>query len=184
MADSKDVQVYSDFEKLDLSNVIQGPLVAAVNAQKAAADATRAFILSLLDKDGKPVSVDFTAALTTKEGTREASIKAPLLSIVPVPHLRIDSLHISFTYEVSQITKTDTSSDKSGSATIGAGGLLSQWVTASLTGSISSKSSSSNQMNRRGTLDISLQASESEMPKGLEKMLNILSDAVTCEVKP
>jgi hypothetical protein len=183
-----DTQVSAEFEKLPLEYLVAIPLIAAVNAQSKSALATKEFIQSLI-KDGKPITVDFSvnmqetlppvttgAALQTI--TKNIQINAPLLSIVPVPHLRIDSLTTHFKYEISQVVKT--TKEKAASAELGAqsGALLSPWVSATLKGSVSSKSSEESMMNRSGILEITIHASEAPMPEGLAKILGILANSI------
>ncbi|MEK7871726.1 MAG: DUF2589 domain-containing protein, partial [Nitrospirota bacterium] len=58
------------------------------------------------------------------------------------------------------------------------GAMLSPWVSASLKGSVSSKSAEESTMNRSGSLEITMHASESPMPEGLAKILNLLSNSI------
>jgi len=106
-----------------------------------------------------------------------------LLSIVPIPHLRIDSITTHFKYEISSIHKEKEGTNKEASATISSGKALSPWVKASFTGSLSSNSSSESVMNRSGVLEITVNASEAPMPEGLAKIHGILSKAIAVEPK-
>jgi len=58
------------------------------------------------------------------------------------------------------------------------GALVSPWVSATLKGSVSSKSSEESMMNRSGVLEITIHASESLMPEGLAKILGILANSI------
>lgn len=185
---AKDVQIAAEFEKLPLEFLVATPLIAAVNAQSKSALATKEFIQSQI-KDGKPITVDFTA--TMQETSPPASsggamqivsknlqVNAPLLSIVPVPYLRIDSLTVHFKYEVSQVVKTTR--EDAAALELGAqsGALLSPLVSATLKGSVSSKSSEDSTLNRSGLLEITVHASEAPMPEGLAKILGLLADSI------
>jgi len=183
-----DVQIAAEFEKLPLEFLIATPLIAAVNAQSKSALATKEFIQSLI-KDGKPITVDFsvhveetlppaTTGGAVQTVSRDVQVNAPLLSIVPVPHLRIDSLTAHFKYEISQVVKT--AKEKTESVELGAqsGALLSPWVSATLKGSVSSKSSEDSTMNRSGIIEITVHASEAPMPEGLAKILGLLANAI------
>ena len=186
MADNEAIQLSAEFEKLPLDVIVASPLEAAVSAQSRAAAATRDYLKSLLDKDGKPIMVNFEVGIqenapsSTAGGTpvKQIQITAPLISIVPVPHLRIDSLTTHFKYEISQIVKSTRSFDKSADVGAQTGALLSPWVSATLKGSLSSKSSEESTMNRSGVLEITVHASEAPMPEGLAKILGILANAI------
>lgn len=187
MAD-QDVQIVAEFEKLPIEFLVATPLVAAVNAQSKAALATKEFIQSFV-KEGKPITVDFSvnvqetlppasAGGALQTVTKKVQINAPLLSIVPMPHLRIDSLTTHFKYEISHVVKS--TKDKMASAELGgqSGALLSPWVSATLKGSVSSKSSDESMMNRSGVLEITVHASEAPMPEGLAKILGFLANSI------
>lgn len=174
----------AEFQALPLSYIVAEPLKAAVDAQAIAAKTTQNFIEGLL-KDGKPTTVDFRAAVnagTDASGqaiTKEVQVSAPLLAMVPVPHLRIDSLTVHFKYEISAIDRTAQSTDRSGEVNVSSGSMLSPWVQASLKGSVASRSSSESVMNRSGILEITINASEAPMPEGLAKIIGILNNAIT-----
>src|SRR5436190_11198248 len=105
------IEPASEFQKLPLEMVIGTPLVAVAKAQAIAAQATIDFVLKLCDPVGadgsrKPKTVDLSIEKQNNAGgaaaQQSAVIKAPLLTIVPIPHLLIDSVTINFKYEVSQ----------------------------------------------------------------------------------
>jgi hypothetical protein len=143
-----------------------------------AAQATQSFIQSFIE-NGKPITVDFSADLKAADNqSRSVNVQAPLLAIVPIPHIRIDSLSVSFKYEVSQSVTDSTLTDKGIDVTAGSGSLLQPWVNATIKGNLSSSSKQDSVMNRSGMMDIEMHASESVMPEGLAKLLNLLSDAI------
>lgn len=61
----------------------------------------------------------------------------------------------------------------------GTGATLSPWVSATLKGNVTSKATSDSSLNRSGTLDITIEASEAPMPEGLAKILSLLSNSIT-----
>lgn len=175
----------ADFQKLPLEYLISAPLVAAVEAQKQAAQATRSYIESFLNKvDGQPgvftpqtVNFNFAVQEPSPSGTgvinRNVALAAPLLSMVPVPHLRIDSLSIHFKYEVTEVVgiKKDTTISASADASI----KYLPIVEASLKGNLSSTSSENSSTNRSGLLEITVHASEAPIPEGLARLLSLLA---------
>ncbi len=168
----------AEFQALPLEYLISAPLVAAVKAQRVAAESTQQFIESMLDK-GKPRTVDFAVESKTADGSTNAlSVSAPLLSLVPVPHLRIDALTIKFTFEISQTFRDTKETGRTVDISVEPGKALSPWVKASVKGAISSKSSRESTTNRSGQLDVTVQASESEMPEGLARVLSLMSSAI------
>ncbi len=182
----------SDFKTLPLDVVIAQPLVAAVNAQKLAADATVAFVKSMMNGDGTaaspytPTTVDFS---TTIQGGDAASpqkvvISAPLLSIVPIPHLRIDSLSVSFKYEVSQSVTASQSKTYGVNADFKAGSKLLPIFSGEISGNLTSSAKQDSTTNRSGSIDIEMHASEGPIPEGLAKILNLLALAIPTKSTP
>lgn len=172
----------AEFQSLPLEYIISAPLVGVINAQKVAADTTKTFIESMLNADKSPVTVDFETSVNQVDAegqTSSANVKvsAPLLSIVPVPHIRIDSFTSSFNYQITQVAKEATSNQKalSGSAEVGG----NPWVKASFKGSVSSNAAKESTTNRSGSIEITVHASEAPIPEGLAKILSLMANAVT-----
>lgn len=177
--------IAAQFQALPLDYIMSAPLVAAVKAQRLAAESTKQYIESMLDKDGNPITVDFKVAQKNANGENSLEVAAPLLAMVPVPHLKIDSLNIHFNFEISETFRDTKQTDKSIDTSVSTGKALSPWVSASLKGSASSKSAVESSTNRSGQLDITVQASESDMPEGLARVLSLMTSAIqTPESKP
>src|SRR3569623_1741978 len=102
---ANDMQPYigAELQALPLDFLMAAPLTAAVQAQAAAAEATRGYIESMMDDKGVPRNVQLQVAAKQSDGScKDVQISAPLISLVPVPHLRIDSLTVQFKYEETQ----------------------------------------------------------------------------------
>jgi len=177
-----DINAGAEFQALPLEYMITTPLVATVKAQAAAADATAAYLERLIDqKSRRPKVVKLAVDYKGEKGggPATATFNAPLLSLVPVPHLRIDALDIDFNYSVSQ-TVGDTRSFEWGVEAEANGG--ASWgvahVEATVKGHVQSKSALESQVNRSGALAIKVHASESPMPEGLARVLTLLANSV------
>lgn len=175
----------ADFQALPLDVIIAQPLLAAVKAQKASAVATSDFINSFIEKDkdnnnGSPLMLSFNSEVTTGtdslKTTQKVTVNAPLLSILPIPNLKIDSLTIDFKYEVTQ-TLTDSKENSKG-ADLAAKVGFPLWG-VNLSGHISSTSKQESTMNRSGFLEITVHASQAPVPEGLAKVLNFLTNSFT-----
>lgn len=170
----------AEFQALPLEFVVAAPLTAAVKAQAIAAQATLHFLEGMFEeKTHEPISVPFRVEVEDEKGAKKSTvINAPLLALVPVPHLRIDTLNIEFMYEITQTYRDTRETSKSADLNVGTGGLLSHWVKASLKGSVSNKTSSESTTNRSGSLTISVKASEADMPEGLARVLTLLANSI------
>ncbi len=186
MANEATIIPAAEFQSLPLEYIIAAPLKGAIEAQTIAASATRAFIQSMLttNADGTqtPMTVDFKLAKNTSGITGNAStemvIKAPLLSMIPVPHLRIDSITTNFKYEINEIHTSEKTVDLGANLNAGTVGALSKFVNISLSGTVGSKTREESSMNRSGSIEITVHASEAPIPEGLARILNLLSRAI------
>lgn len=160
--------------------LIGGPMNAAIQAQANAALSTVDFIKSVgFDKDDKVVNVVF------KYGTKsdEQTLEVPLLTIVPIPFIRIDDMNINFKASMSQSTESEESEKKSKevSASLTAG--ASYWFAkAEMSASVSSKKDSTSTKNSKYsveyTIDVGVHAVQDDMPAGMAKILNILTTTI------
>lgn len=193
MAD-KEIIPAADFQALPLEMLVATPLVATVKAQAAAAQATLEFIKGLTNtvaaQGGNPSDVrtpqtvvfdlqyQETEAPTqpgqaAKTTDKHVRLDVPLLSIVAVPHLRIDSMTSHFKYEISQVIADKDSVSKG--VDLSAGFTWLPFVQASLKGNLASQSSQESTTNRSGVLEITIHASEAPIPEGLARLLSLFA---------
>jgi hypothetical protein len=109
---------------------------------------------------------------------QSAVIKAPLLTIVPIPHLLIDSVTVNFKYEVSQTFRDKAETSESAALDVKTGAVVSPFVDATFHGNLAHSNSSESSTNRGGTLDIMVRASQSPIPVGLDRLITMLSQAI------
>ncbi len=172
--------VAGELQALPFGSLIGGPLDAAIEAQARAAMSSVNFIKQIGFKQDKSVE---TITFTAKKGKEVSTITVPLLTIVPIPFIRIDEMTIDFKANITSATqsedKTVESTEKA--AKVEAGGRY-LFVKASLEASISSKKDSESTKNSRyaveTTIDVHVHAVQDELPAGLAKMLNILTDTI------
>ena len=178
------IQPAAEFQKLPLELIVGASLTAVAKAQAMAAQTTLDFILNLCDDAGggqkKPKTVDMSLEREVTGGglSERAVIKAPLLAMVPIPHLLVDSVTINFKYEVSQTFRDQSQTSASAELNVGTQGVLASFVSATLHGNLSHSSSSEATTNRGGTLDIMIRASQAPIPVGLDRLLTMLSQAI------
>lgn len=181
---------------IPFSAMIGGPLDAAIKAQALAAKTSWEFIQTVGlqevgsgdDKHKEAISVSFQYQ---KDGEM-VNLVVPLLAIVPIPYIAIDTITIDFTAKIDASASTVTTeassskTDVSGDASISLGwGIFGG--TLNMKGGYSSKKSSKatadSKYSVEYTLDIHVEAGQDSMPAGLATVLNILNSAIT-EGKP
>jgi len=177
--------VAGELQALPFGSLIGGPLDAAIEAQARAALSSVNFIKQIGFQEGEGETADQirNIAFVVKKGETETRIEVPLLTIVPIPFIRIDEMTIDFK---ANITSTTESEDKTVEST-SAGGKVNAsarylFFKAELEASFSSKKDSESTRSSRyaveTTIDVHVHACQDELPAGLAKMLNILADTI------
>ncbi len=204
---------------LPFGSIIGAPLTAAVEAQALAAVATVDFIKTvgfnppkesnkldiqdMLEEDShteEPITkeigsirnVSFYYQKEGADGKVKIEMQVPLLSIVPIPVLRIEEMTIDFAVKISEVdvkvnkktTVTNRSHYSSGSRS--GGGSFFGWGArgSSYSSSYSStRHTDSEKEVSKYKMDTALQihvkAVGDEMPAGLNKVLGILESSIT-----
>jgi hypothetical protein len=171
--------------------IIGAPLKAAVEAQSAAAVACYDFIRKIGFNDkGEVNNVTFSYQRkgTAPEGQTAAqatvTLTVPVLTMMPLPFIRIESMNLSFKASISAVNASEAKKSEAigldGKFEAGAG--LAVWK-VSASGGISSKKDStatnSSKYSVEHTIDISIHAVQDDMPAGLAKLLNIMTDSIS-----
>ena len=172
--------VAGELQSLPFGSLIGGPLDAAIEAQARAAMSSVNFIRQIgFDDKGAVQNISFTAT----KGDVHSEITVPLLTIVPIPFIRIDEMTIDFKANITSTTesedKTVESVNKQAKVSASARYLFFK---AELEASISSKKDSESTKSSKyaveTTIDVHVHAVQDELPAGLAKMLNILTDTI------
>ena len=173
--------VAGDLNSLPFPSLIGGPLDAAIQAQSQAAMSSVQFIRDVGFDDQQNVRA---VTFKVKRGDDTTTVEVPLLTIVPIPFIRIDEMSIDFK---ANVTSTNEKEDTSATSKQFTGSVKgsARWLffKASLQASYSSKKDSSSTEKSRyaveTTIDVHVHAVQDEMPAGMSKILNILSDSIT-----
>jgi hypothetical protein len=118
-----------------------------------------------VDSNGKSVQV-------------EREISVPLITLVKVPSLNFDSMSVSFNYNISQISKEVNTNAQQAKLDIGTTGILKGFFNASLVGSVEHSRTRETTSNRGGSLEVKVNVSESQLPAGLQKILDALVENI------
>jgi hypothetical protein len=177
-----------NLQNIPFSTLIGGPLIAAVQAQAQAAQTSIHFIQSVgfeaATQPGVPravKNVTFQYEKTDEAGTsRRFNLTVPILSITPVPYLRVDELTIDFTAKLNDLVTTDTSTSHNWGVNFGANGTWG-WGTAYLRGSYSGSHNSTSKSSQSAeyTMNVKVRAVQAEVPGGLAKVLDIIEAVIT-----
>jgi hypothetical protein len=171
-------QATSALQGIPFEHLIGGPLNAAVSAQALAARTSVDFIRSVgFNEKGEVNTVKF---VYQRDG-RIVSLDVPLLTIVPIPYLRIDDITINFKAQLSASGDSNQSNSSSLAADAkvsASGGFLGQKYNfnASVSAKKDSSASSSSKYSIEYTMDINVHAVQDDIPKGLATVLGLLGE--------
>lgn len=174
---------------IPFGNIIGGPLTACIDAQALAAQTTWKFIqnvgLNTDPKTGEKKAV--TVAFQFMRDGKMAQLNVPLLTIVPIPYIAIQTIDINFKANIN--ASSSNSSMQSSSEDIGAGvngktslnlGLfkVEAGFNASYSSKKDSKATQDSQYSVEYTMDVAVHAGQDGMPAGLAKVLEILGNSL------
>ena len=121
-----------------------------------------------------PASPAVPAVYETQE------LKVPILTILPIPFIRIDLATVDFNAKINSVEYRKTNTDLKVAASLEAkAGWL--WGSAKLKVSTSFQRTTQqgNSVNRTYSMAVHVKAVQDEMPAGMEKMLGILEGVIT-----
>jgi hypothetical protein len=174
--------VTKELSAIPFGSLIGGPLTAAIEAQAKAAYSTVEFINAIgFNDDGDVQNITFKFKGPEQNGIQ--TLEVPLLTIVPIPFIRIDDMTIDFKASMSQSTGTETKqSDIVEKQAKISGSASYLFFRASLDASVSSKKDSTSTKNSKYaveyTIDVNVHAVQDDMPGGLARVLNILTESI------
>jgi len=181
----------NEMSSVDFFTILSGPLVAIIKAQGNAAATTVQFIKSVGFEPASESDMADSAAVSAVDNMdignarmvefsysnneRHGTITVPLLTIVPIPFLRFESIDVELNVKITSMDSTASSSSTSVgvSASVGA---TYYGVTVSVQASVShqAKSSATNEVKREYSTRVFVHAVQAECPEGMKKILDKL----------
>lgn len=190
-----------ELRQIPFGILIGQPLKAVVEAQALAAQTTVDFIKEVgFERDeaddfdpffdeanpdlGELRYVTFKYSKRTEEGVEgEADLRVPLLSILPIPLLRVDETTINFRAKLTDVHTFSKKNNTTINSSFGIekrAGLFFAKAKASFRTSVSHNTSSQrdSRYTREYTMDIFVRAVQDDIPAGLAKVFQILEDTI------
>ena len=156
--DSEQV-VTAALQFIPFENLIGGPLAACVKAQEIAAGATWRYIQDVgfstsPDDENKQEAIIISFLFQQDNVVRKLSM--PLLTLVPVPYISIDTIDLTFQADMSATSEGE--------------------LMAKFSNSKDSVSVQQSKYNIQNIVDINIRATSGSMPAGIAKMLDLFSN--------
>ena len=193
----------SALNSIPFENIIGAPLEACIRAQQTAAQSTVDFInavglqeVAVLDDNGQPTDQTRIEAVYVSfqfiQGGRMVQMNVPLLSIVPIPYIAINTIDINFKANITASTVStteDTRSNSEDSQRTDASSRVDKgkWkvkktTTSNFSAQVSSKKDSKatqeSKYSVEYTMDVAVHASQDSMPAGMAKVLEMIGSAM------
>ena len=173
---------------LPFDNLIGGPLSACIQAQNDAAMTSINFINNVClneDKETGEKSAVYVSFSFIQNG-RKVVINVPMIAIVPIPYIAINSIDISFKATVNGVesesssTETEYEYKETKKSTRKTGLFRKKTTTINSTFSTKrdSKSTQDSKFSVEATIDVAVHAGQESMPAGMAKILEMLGAAM------
>lgn len=167
-----DTEIMGTFDSLPLAELIGAPLLAAVEAQEMTARTIVEYIRRIgLNQDGSIAELRFfldrMAASDQGRQAERVQARVPLLSLVPIPSLLVDTIQVRFSVEA----KT-SSSDRQGQDS------QQETTMPVVVGRLSSSRESARASDQSARYDIDLYARQRGLPEGMARLLDILAENI------
>lgn len=168
--------------------LIGAPLKAAIEAQAMAAQTSWEFIQNVGLTGPPEARQAINVSFQYQKNGQMVNLVVPLLSIVPIPYISIDTININFKANISASSSSTTETASTESFEGGTNGEIGFKVgpfslkanfNANYSSKKDSKASQESKYSVEYTMDVQVAASQSDMPAGLAVVLDILRSAIT-----
>ena len=175
-----------DLQAMPFGQMIGAPLSACIDAQEKAAMTTVKFIRNVgFERETKNNKETITnkvidVVFRYKRDDDEVELSVPLLTIVPIPFIAIDTVNIDFKANLRSVTQSTynyNSDSKSGWDYAYDGKKVD--FNASVSTKKDSKSTQTSQYSVEATIDVNVIGHQDSMPAGLAKVLEMLNQAIS-----
>ena len=172
--------ISDQFRGVPMEDLIGGPLAASCIAQYNLAQTMVGFVNKIGFNGGKARTLDFDLERPVDNGSgvlssEVVSVKAPLLGLVPIPALLIESVTIDFSMEVKSSTSSTRSTDASVETEASGGGLF--WK-GSIKGKVATNRENTRSTDNTAKYNVNVVARQQQPQEGMSKLMDLMASAV------
>lgn len=177
--------VADSFSSLPIDSLICGPIVAAARGQQELSQVYVDTVIKLAYKEGKvggetnTLDFSYTRPYTKEDGsmgTQSCTLKAPLISLVPVPAFTMDELTVDFDMEVKNSDMRDDKTHADVSSTVSFNSCFG--LKASVTGNVTADSEHKRETDSTATYHIHARAIQQPPSEGMAKLTSLFAQAM------
>ncbi len=176
--------VANQLRSLPMKELIGAPFRATMESQIALAESTYEFIKLIgFDDEGELKTIDFDVPIAEKleDGVvtyAKETVKAPLLSLLPIPSLMIDKVTVDFQLEVKTTIENANKYNSNQEDKMKKLKLFSLKKTEML-GKISESKENTRKTSMGAKYQFRVEANMQDKPEGLQKMLDLIISRMT-----
>lgn len=164
--------------------------ISAVNVVGGAENLKKDSKLTLTAQKGENASFKLAVREAVKAVPavyQDMTLQVPLLTIVPIPFIRVASTDIELNVKINSINTSSESSDTDVSSSVNSGASYNAWFARGhidINASVShqKKSSSTEEVKKEYSLNIKIHAVQDDVPVGMGRILDILEEAIVPKV--
>jgi hypothetical protein len=187
------MEIANQFKGLPMESLIGGPLKAACDANQQMARATSNFItevgfIPVVDDEGKvtpgaPRMVDFSFERpgVDQEGAptiEMVKLKVPILAVVPIPNLQVNTVDVTFDMEVKNSTSATEKVGTEASLEVGASAGYGPFsASIKISGSVSASKENTRTSDASAKYHVAINAQNFGIPEGLSRVLDMMNQA-------
>lgn len=141
-------------------------------------------VKSEVGKDASLKLICTPGAPAKKAQVEKMQLEVPVLTMVPIPFIKIAEATIDFNVKINSVTTSQSKEDSSYGGSLEVNTSFSFWrfkMSAKLNATLSNQKSSSNseEVKRDYSLNIHIKAVQEDMPEGASRLLDILQDSIS-----
>ena len=107
------------------------------------------------------------------------TVKAPVLGLVPVPALLIETVDVDFSMEINSVVAEKTSSEKEGDVEAEAGGGIGLWhASVKAHGRVATQRENTRSTDKTAKYDVRVHAAQQPPTEGMSKLMDLLASTV------
>jgi hypothetical protein len=174
--------ITDELKGIPMEDLIGAPLAASCIAQYNLAQNMIGFVNEIgFDDKGKTKTLQFELERPVDNGsghiqTESVTVQAPVLGLVPLPALLIETVNVDFSMEINQSSKSTERNDKSVETTASFRGLF--WR-GSVTGKVSSSRENTRSTDNSAKYHVNVVARQQPYTEGMNKLMDVLASATS-----
>ncbi|MGR3431861.1 MULTISPECIES: DUF2589 domain-containing protein [Roseobacteraceae] len=186
-------EIGNELSGVPLEYLIGAPLAAAIKAQKQLGHEMINFINMLAygkegatgnagNKTVMTLPLELERPVTEADGsisTHKVTVAPPVLGLVPIPSLLIESVDINFTMEINSVTgsKENLDTETNVNAKAEANGLFYSG-SLEVSGKVATQRENTRSTDKSAKYDITVHASQQPPTEGMARLMDLLASAV------